>query len=291
MLYPVKGRCIGVSLCNVSAQYYKKDKIIESLPESMIGLETPQCTCKKASFTVEAALVLPLLACFFSCILFFFQIMQVQLSVQKVLEDTGRRLAVLASTETKEDIAYESVAKLLFYVDLKEQEEVEKFVVGGALGIVLIASESEGDYVSLEVNYGMKFPINLLGKQVVWINQKAFFRKWTGWHVKDITCPENVWVYVTPNGSAYHQRKSCPYLALSIREVELSEVRWLRNLDGTRYRECKSCMEKKGGKVVYLTDYGERYHYDLACGGLKRTIYTRRLSEVENRDACTKCWK
>lgn len=77
----------------------RKDK---SLPEqnSISGSEniarkgTPQCLRLSAVFTLEAAVVMPVLACFFVSVLFFFRIMQIQLEVQRALDDTGRKLAV-----------------------------------------------------------------------------------------------------------------------------------------------------------------------------------------------------
>ena len=97
----MKGRCIGVSL--MIARHKKSNNSIKSLPESMLfKLETPQCICLKGSLTVEASVILPLLACFFSFLLFFFRILQVQLTVQEALEDTGRVLAVISECELSE---------------------------------------------------------------------------------------------------------------------------------------------------------------------------------------------
>ena len=56
--------------------------------------EAPRCFCCEGSFTLEAAVIVPLLACLFVSLLFFFRIMQIELEVQKALDDTGRKLAV-----------------------------------------------------------------------------------------------------------------------------------------------------------------------------------------------------
>ena len=40
---------------------------------------------------------------------------------------------------------------------------------------------------------------------------------------------------------------------------------------------------------VYVTDYGTCYHSDLACSGLKRTIYLILLEETGGKRACGKC--
>ena len=89
---------VAVSLYEVEARriikIIRKDK---SLPEqnSISGSEniarkgTPQCLRLSAVFTLEAAVVMPVLACFFVSVLFFFRIMQIQLEVQRALDDTG----------------------------------------------------------------------------------------------------------------------------------------------------------------------------------------------------------
>ena len=294
----MKGRCIGVSLYSIYARFLKKYKVIKSLPESVTAMGTPQYTCPKGSFTVEAAVILPLVACFFSFLLFFFQVMQVQLSVQNALEKTGRNLALLAAVELDEqtedtrEIAYFSLAKASVYMELKEDEKIEQYISGGVLGVSLLASETEGDFITLEANYGMKFPVDLLGKKYFWIKQKASFRKWTGWRAINGNNAEDILVYITQYGEVYHQRKSCPYLSLSIQKVKLNQIWRLRNKSGGIYRACETCEgEKTRDRIVYVTDYGERYHYEVDCSGLKRTIYQKKLSEVEEKNPCPKCWK
>ena len=99
----MKGRCSGVSLFKYLNEYVF-DKIKETLPganklvyrsRNFLRRETPHYTCKKGSITVEASIVLPLFACFFSFLLFYFRIMEVQLIVQNALEETGSSLAIM----------------------------------------------------------------------------------------------------------------------------------------------------------------------------------------------------
>ena len=278
----------------------KKYRVIESLPEGMTMVGTPPFVCKKGSFTVEAAVLLPMLACFFSFILFFFQIMQIQLSVQTVLEKTGRNLAVLAAREIEntedegknsaEELGYLALAKASAYMELQKDENIKRYVNGGVMGISLLSSELEGDYIVLNADYKVKFPINILGKHSFKIKQKTCFRKWTGWHAVDIEKQKDRLVYLTRYGEVYHMRKSCPYLSLSIEKVKKTFVPILRNENGSKYKECLSCKEEKGD-FVYVTRYGEKYHYYMECSGLKRTIYQKSILEVEGMEPCTKCWK
>lgn len=297
----MKGRCIGVSLglCYIKNKKYKNEK---SLPLNYQPLhfymkkerrETPQYIWKRGSLTIEAAIILPLMACFFAFILFYFRVMQVQIVVQESLERTAEKLAVFSSQmqEEKEEM-YLAVTKSLVYFDLKQVPAVENYVNGGALGVSLIMSKFDGDDIVLKANYSMKFPVNLLGKRTFFVSQEAQSRKWTGWHAVGEDMKMGMTVYVTSHGAVYHMRTSCPYLKLSIQPVAEAVISTCRNKDGKKYRACEKCgTETNESKVVYITVYGERYHYEMRCSGLKRTIYQKKLSELGGMEACPKCWK
>lgn len=287
---------------NVDIKNRKKYIVIESLPEGMTMVGTPPFACKKGSFTVEAAVLLPVLACFFTLILFFFQIMHIQLSVQSALEKTGKSLALLAVMEKEnmvrdgeakvEDIGYLALAKMFMSGELQKDDHIKRYVNGGVMGISLLSSELSGDYIILNANYKVKFPVEILGKRSFAITQKTCFRKWTGWHAVDTLKQRDMLVYITMYGEVYHMRKSCPYLALSIQKVNTLYVPILRNEAGSKYRECVACKKvEEGRNFVYVTKYGEKYHYSMECSGLKRTIYQKSLAEVEGMKSCTKCWK
>lgn len=257
--------------------------------------ETPQYICQKASLTVEAAIILPLFVCFFAFLLFYFRVMQVQLSVQSALEETGRSLALLSVKELEkpdEDIGYFALAKGMMYLGLKDDKLLEQYVSGGAVGVSLLTSEFDGDYILLNANYVMRFPVKLFGNQDFLICQKTRFRKWNGWHSLAESGNYEEWIYITEYGEVYHMRASCPYLDLSIQKISRTEIDEKRNYGGEIYEECERCGDKKTPtSLVYITTYGDKYHFSINCGGLKRTIYQKKLSEVGGMRACSKCSK
>ena len=105
-----------------------------------------------------------------------------------------------------------------------------------------------------------------------------------------LTDPEEDYVYITPEGEAYHLSTDCNYLKLSIESVKYSELAALRNDSDHKYYPCSICAEENTScDNVYITSYGEYFHTDLNCLGLKRTIYMVPLSEVGNRHLCSKC--
>lgn len=251
--------------------------------------EAPRCICCAGAFTLEAAVILPMLACFFVSILFFFRVMQVQLEVQKALDDTGRKLAV-SENNLADNIAGRAAAEILLKKELTGRKEAEKYIAGGIAGVSLRGSGFEGDDVCLQATYRIRLPVKLIPIPDIRVVLKTECRKWTGLNVEGQTEGRDVWVYITETGTVYHRTKACTHLELSIRDVDWKEVDELRNESGERYSACLLCseIENDSGRV-YITNLGNRYHQDLNCSGIKRTIRMVRLSEVGNRPVCSKC--
>lgn len=281
---------------------HKKNRKELSLPEEgLITLKNPldryhflrgasRYTCLNASFTLEAAVILPLLTCFFVSLLFFFRVMQVELEVQKALDDTGRQLAVLLSGADGGSAAEFAAAEVLFLKELADSGEAVRYVSGGGIGISLLQSEFEQHEIRLNASYQIRLPVRIFGISSVPVEQTACCRKWTGWHAPAESGGSDEWVYITPMGTVYHLTDECTHLTLSIRSVGYGEVGALRNEDGGRYRPCAVCVDAKADHArVYITNQGDRYHADLNCTGIKRTIFLIRRSEVEGRSCCSRC--
>jgi hypothetical protein len=277
----------------------KKQK---SLPEScsfrkdplriIIPKETPGCACLTGSMTLEAAVIVPALACLFAFVLFFFRMMQVELSVQNALEDTGRTLAVYAAVKDCEEEEYKVLAKSIFLTKVQQEENIRKYVTGNALGIIFSESSFSGNDICLKAHYQMKFPVGLLGKKAFWMSQQTIYRKWTGWRDESGISDEDRFVYIAEQGTVYHKTSACTYLNLSIQSIDQVKVAEYRNESGEKYHQCKYCADKINKfEKVYITNYGNKYHTVLNCSGIKRTIEMVRLSEVEGKGACSKCWQ
>lgn len=285
-----KGRCRRVSLCE-SRHYIQKNI---SLPEHAVNRThthhmrkgTHACACLHGSYTLEAAVVLPLLTGFFVFLLFFFRVLQVQTGVQSALCYAARKTACEAGALDSEAALFAS-AEVYFQKEAGECEAVSDYVAGGSLGVSLLESDFSGNYVNLRANYFVKLPINFFSVKGIAISQGEMSRKWTG-DAQDETAED--YVYVTEHGSVYHRSRTCRYLDLSIRSVDAAAVAELRNKGGSKYEACSVCAAKHpNANRVYITDYGVCYHSDLSCSGLKRTIYLIPLSEAGARGACSKC--
>ena len=293
----MKGRCIAVSL-GLEGRIIKQNKIKKSLPRDgcvrryfpvpfQTG-EAPRCACLTAFFTLEAAIILPLLACFFVSILFFFRVLQIELEVQRALGDTGRTLAAYAAADSVEiNIAS---AKVLFMKELSDSENICRFIKNKAAGISILNSEFEGDFIKLKADYTVRLPVGLLGKQQVRMSQCVQCRKWTGWQPAGTEDEENMWVYITETGTVYHTSRECSHIKLAVRQTGYETLSTLRSENGNKYYACDIYAAKVDkNQIVYITNQGDRYHVRLDCSGIKRTVLMVRLSEAGGRLPCSKC--
>ena len=113
---------------------------------------------------------------------------------------------------------------------------------------------------------------------------------WTGYISGGGGTDKETIVYITDYGLVYHQDMYCTYLELSIRAVKPEEIETLRNQSGGKYYACSSCKNKEETEgILYVTDYGDRYHTSLECSKVKRNIYAVPLDEVYGLGGCSKC--
>lgn len=257
---------------------------------NVIRKETSPCIRVEGSYTAEAVVAIPFFTAFMVVLLFFFRVLMVQQTVEHALMETGREAAVLAYEEQQgRNVVGIPAAELLFLKNLNQDEATENLVQGGALGISLVRSDFSKEYVELTADYSLRLPIGLFGKQKISVTQRVKCRKWTGETNANSQENEEL-VYITPTGAAYHRNRNCSYLKLSVKPVQGSSIDEYRNADGGKYYSCSSCMKNdKSYAVIYITEYGNRYHGNLNCSRLKRTIIAVRLSEVGERHACGKC--
>ena len=245
------------------------------------------------SMTLEMAVVLPLFVSFMVFFLFLFRILLVQESMEEALVYTSRTLAVTCFTECSEERKTQAglltEARIVLQKGLKESDCPIHFIRGGAAGVSLLSSELTGENIILRASYEMRLPCVLLGSYCFRFVQCAQSRKWIGnLSLEQSTGADDEWVYITPYGTVYHRDRTCRYLDLNIHAVNRRSLGTLRNANREIYRKCESCGDA-GSKMVYVTDYGTRYHSSLACGGLKRTIYMVKLSQVGGKKSCSKC--
>lgn len=211
---------------------------------------TSLCTLKRASLTLEAALVLPLFLCAVTAMLYLFAFSASQGKAYRTLTERAEVLAVTAGASMKTDL----------YIRLYDYDRVQ----------LPFAS----------VGFGRQHVVRKVTVRA-WAG-------YTGESFRNGGSEELV--YRTPDGEVYHRDRDCTYLKLTIRMVSSLGLADLRNQSGERYAPCEYCCRKEIlSSAVYITDYGNRYHNHSTCQGLKRTVMAVPLSKVGGLRSCSRC--
>ena len=248
--------------------------------------ETSLYACQKASLTVEATIVIPLVTVFLITILFFFHVLHIQARVEEALILAGRKVAV-ESCVVEEDALLLASAKALVLWELREEISVKQFVEGESAGIVLLTSEFSDDRILLNAVYRVRLPINLFGIDGITLWSRSAVQKWIGDLPKT---PSEEWVYVSETGEVYHRLKECSALTIRVKSAFFSLIPMLRGKNGQKYNACSRCVEEiTSNDLVYYTDYGELFHQRINCSRIKRTVEKKKYEEVMDRRPCKLC--
>ena len=165
----------------------------------------------------------------------------------------------------------------------------------GAVNCLYSTPLSNNGIVDLVAIYELKVPFGMFMPKGMKFVQRSRMHAWTG-YINDEGDEDNSdveYVFVTTNGTVYHRSESCTYLKPSVKGVNASGVKNLRNSSGAKYYACEYCHPSvnSGGKL-YITTYGTRYHSSSHCSAIERNYKRVPLSQVEGvLPPCSKCGK
>ncbi|MCR5654546.1 MAG: pilus assembly protein [Lachnospiraceae bacterium] len=258
----------------------------------------------RGSLTVEAALVFPIFLFAIMSLLSFVSILQLEMKVNGSLSSVAKETAVYAAVgedalgELGESgilggtLLSETYVRAMVMKDLGS-EYIAKSPAESAMNFSFLGSTfMEDDRIELHCNYKVEPFFSLSPLSGFFVGDVALARAYTGYDNagQALANEKEEIVYITPYGTAYHKDKSCNYLDLSIQRSLGEQVGALHNKDGGRYHACPICARGKKDAVVYITDYGDCYHNDAFCSGLKRTVEAVPISKVGGRTPCMKCY-
>lgn len=241
------------------------------------------------TITLEASIATAIFFFGILCLIGIFEIIVMQIEVKSALHAVAKE--VMVDVCVRPEIPVSEMEEKL--VEIIGKEELERsLIVGGCQGLDCSNSKKYWDttIMELSVRYRMEIPIGMFQIPLVLKEEVIRVKGWTGYEEKTLDSTEIVMVYVTDYGEVYHKDKSCTYLDLSVKSFAKEKVEEARNQSGARYKECSRCKGNGDNKqCVYITDYGEKYHFSLDCKGLKRTIYAIPLSDIKGMGGCSKC--
>ncbi len=263
------------------------------------------------TLTVEAACVLPLFLMVMTGLTYIGQLLYLETRIQLAMEQIGGEMAAYYYAVEALDGDEEapglgpvigelaqgtiSAAYAKGQIQKLAGEEIldQSFIRGGKDGLSLLGSSffHEEDTLDLVVSYQYELPF--LGfLNPITVTQRSVHRAWTGKQATE--SQEEAVVYITETGTVYHKSLQCTYLKQSVMEADPQRIEEYRNESGSRYTPCERCSPNEGKGTTgylcyYITKYGTKYHYTLACPALTRGIRSVRLSEVGGRPPCSKC--
>lgn len=225
------------------------------------GKRAAFCTTKRrASFTVEAALILPLFLLGVLALFNTFEVFRLYLKESVELKEKAERTAMYA-------------------YGTGEEQNWEGTFADGYVTLTKI--------ISYKVKY---FPVPLPALR---IPCHARVHTWTGYDGEKEPSQgkgDTEMVFVSEYQSVYHTNASCTYLELHVYKRKLEEAKREKNAGGARYQPCERCIGDGGSSsVVYLSEYGRAYHNSLACSGLKRSVRLIRKSDAGGLPCCSRC--
>lgn len=257
-------------------------------PESgRVSLSASEKKCIKGSITVEASIAVPVFFLAVVTVLYLLEMMAVHTAVRNGLQYAGKK----AATES-------CMTQVL--LPSKIEQDVTEAIGAGRLNQSIIEGGSGGIHChksrmsvrtgigQLTAEYQVRIPVPMFGIAPVKCNETMKIKTWSGYEKEGLTDQGEETVYITETGTVYHKNLKCPYLDLSVRMVSGSSVTGLRNESGGKYYPCERCG-KKNSTGVFITGYGDRYHSERNCSGLKRTVQAVPLSEAAGKGACSKC--
>ena len=187
---------------------------------------------------------------------------------------------------------YKSTFFAIFVDEIGSDYAKKHYIAGGNTGWNFYGSDIADDNytVKISLKYTVKNPFNILGKRQITIYEKRITDIWLGEEKDGFESnnnDESEYVYITQYGEVYHIEKMCSYLVRNIKAASLAEITDLRNASGGKYYPCSLC--KGASKIVYYTDYGDKYHASDSCYALQRTILKVKKEKIKGMECCKKC--
>lgn len=257
---------------------------------SVPGIRKKRKSIKRqsGSITIEASFGIPLFLFAALCLIWLIEIQSIKISITNAAQNAAKRAAedtavipVLNTVKLKSDI-----------VNLVGEDRINRSIIkNGSSGISCwksYVSPVTGE-MNVTVEYKILIPLPVMGSPSAELEESFRMSSWNGYQDEGLGGEDSEIVYMTDNGSVYHEDYNCSYLRLSIRYVPYSELDGIRNESGGRYHACDKCVIGSAMTGVYITDYGNKYHNSLNCSGLKRTIHAVERSETGGVGGCSRC--
>jgi len=276
----------------------------ENLQVRPVDILRNKGACLKASLTVEAALVLPLILLSLILLMMPLHMMNADHQMQVVCEEVagdvskymysvnemhrGRLSSTDSTVSTYADIT--DGAGLGAYAAMR----IKSRISDERLRIVNVLDSDIGrqdDMVTVRIDYAYKLPFNVFRLGFLQQQAVASRRSWVGAEgsVKSggAEQTDDEWVYIGKNPTRYHLTPDCHYLSNDWTKAVVGS-----NGKAAGKKACDICARNAAvGQTVYITPNGDKYHTDTSCSAMRAYPQMVRKSEVEYLGCCSYCAK
>lgn len=229
----------------------------------------------RGSLTLEASIIVPIFLFFCVTLTSLLEQYRTYSILTTAVQQVGNALSV------EDQVIFSGIV----------QEQIQSKAAGSTAKNLQVKNLTylSGKY-AYDLCYQEKPIMNLWGLETAERSISYGGHLWIGYDV-EMSDPRDgeIYVFVTPTGVVYHRSRNCTYLKLSVSSAPASQVAELRNGSGERYRACERCHAKSEG-MLYLTEEGNRYHSDISCSSLRRSVRSMPLSQAQLLyGACNRC--
>lgn len=168
-----------------------------------------------------------------------------------------------------------------FQTYLGDDPYVEHTIKNGKTGILLsIKKDPNNEKVFIvQADFFAGYQIPVLGKYYIRLKDVIKKKAFVGYEKGE---NRNKYVYITPNESVYHSRRSCSHLSVSVSKVSSAQK--------GSYTPCGFCGDEQASSgTIYVAKTSNIYHCRADCSGLKRTVRRVQLEEVKGLGPCQRC--
>ncbi|MDO5154362.1 MAG: pilus assembly protein [Eubacteriales bacterium] len=251
----------------------------------------------RGMITIEACFVVPLFLFFMLSVAGIYMVLLADAHIHQSLAEAAGEVAQYAyledcyrkqSKSSVQNLVNMAMLNQKFRNYLGEDLFVEKVVKSGKNGIVVTAKQDQKNakiFVA-KARYLICVQVPFLGKKVFYRENEMKQKNFVGYSKEESSGygDENTYVYVTPEQSVYHTKRSCTHLELTIHSESAHNK--------SHYVPCHFCARKRGsGNEIYVSKTNNIYHCNRACSGLKRTIMRVKKTEIGGLNVCSRCGK
>lgn len=240
--------------------------------------------------TVEACLVVPLFLFFMLSISGIFMLLMAEAHIHQSLAEAAGYTAQYSYLEKRlsenreenlENIIDLTILAKQFKTYLGDDFYVEKMISNGKNGIILtVAKDKNNKKIFIaKARYQAGINIPFLGEFRISLSNEIRQKAFLGYSREE---KSDQYVYVTPEQSVYHTKRSCTHLSLSVQKRNSNQK--------GNYAPCGFCGKSSNDKgSIYVARTGNVYHYRAECSGLKRTVKRIKIEEAAGLGPCSRC--